>query len=196
MFTKNGHDIVKLSSEFSNWVCDTSKTCITKQIYRKYEAEFCPYAPPVGRGEHWPNAHTAQVRQHDCSLPDCLPAAGAPASCRCLFTNETPHGRRNVVVVKTLIVVHTWAVYFWFGCFQHVRYYTIIYHTLYADVEKWSKRSKDNNCRCSARLLDNSRIRQLRVLPNRELVNPRTGQVAYWTARELVKSQPRIYRRQ
>jgi len=35
MFTKNGHDIVKLSIEFSNRVCDISKTCITKQIYTK-----------------------------------------------------------------------------------------------------------------------------------------------------------------
>jgi len=35
MFTKNGHDIVKLSIEFSNWVCDISKACITKKIYTK-----------------------------------------------------------------------------------------------------------------------------------------------------------------
>jgi len=35
MFTKNGHNIVKLFIEFSNWVCDISKTCITKQIYTK-----------------------------------------------------------------------------------------------------------------------------------------------------------------
>ena len=35
MFTKNGHDTVKLSIEFFNRVCDTSKTCITTQIYTK-----------------------------------------------------------------------------------------------------------------------------------------------------------------
>jgi len=35
MFTKNGYDIVKLSIEFSNRVCDISKTCITKQVYTK-----------------------------------------------------------------------------------------------------------------------------------------------------------------
>ena len=35
MFTKNGHDIIKLSIEFSDRVCDISKTCITKQIYTK-----------------------------------------------------------------------------------------------------------------------------------------------------------------
>ena len=36
MFTKNGHDIVKLSIKFSNWVCDISKTRVTKKIVHQH----------------------------------------------------------------------------------------------------------------------------------------------------------------
>jgi len=35
MFTKNGHDVVKLSIEFSNWVYDINKTHNTKKMHTK-----------------------------------------------------------------------------------------------------------------------------------------------------------------